>query len=118
MSKPIAQRKHPTGHGTLGERFYYAGGTAVLAIFLGALLWALVNLKYGMGHTLPFAYVLYFTAAMAFLAFALCQNVVVEIFAAVIEVILDPPDERIPHWFLGIGVLLVMAFVAWCIYAA
>jgi hypothetical protein len=77
------------------------------------LLWALLNIKYGYGHMVSFQYVLYFTAAMALLAFFLCQNVFVEVLAGVIELILDPPDERTSAWSVGIILLILCGLGIW-----
>ena len=52
---------------------------------------------------------------MAALGFLFCENIIVEVFAGLIEVILDPPEERASAW-TAIAVVLIAAVAAWLLW--
>ena len=108
---PSRPKEPGAGPGRLGERFSVGVSTGILALVLGSILWGLLNARYGYRYPIPFEYVLYFCATMAVLGFLYCENVIVEVFAAVLKLILDPPEERASGWWALAAVVLVAAAI-------
>ncbi len=88
--------KAPDAAATLFDRLAIAFASGLFALVLGSAIWFAL-MQIGSTRTslplLPFRYVLWFAAGMAALGFALLENLLAELFAALLRLI-----QRLGRW--------------------